>query len=186
MAQRFIPVLTSIVALLCLSARPEAVRAQQAPEGAARDQTPRASVAGLAAAEGYFLPTIEPAAGERPSPGIVNSIAGYDASRQTAIMRVTADVHLVGPLRGANPNNVALSPDGRTLLVSNGGTNSVAVIALGEEPGRASQVVGLIPTGWYPSGVAVSHDGDRLYVVNAKSPAGPNPAAGRIRLARAP
>jgi hypothetical protein len=67
------------------------------------------------------------------------------------------------------------------LYVTNGGANSVAVIRLahdGDENGGASaksQLVGLIPTGWYPNSVSVSADGSMLYVVNAKSNAGPNP-----------
>src|SRR5262249_31023893 len=73
---------------------------------------------------------------------------------------------------------LALSPDNRTLYVTNGGTNSVAVIQLDREfdDGR---VAGLLPTGWYPNAVSVSRDGHLLYVVNAKSSAGPNPGACR-------
>ncbi|MFI4964085.1 MAG: beta-propeller fold lactonase family protein [Caulobacterales bacterium] len=75
-------------------------------------------------------------------------------------------------LGGANSNALALSPDGRTLYVSNGGENAVAAVALGG--GKAApRVVGLIPTGWYPTGVAAA--GGRLYVVNGKSDPGPNP-----------
>lgn len=92
-------------------------------------------------------------------------------------------------LRGANPNNVALSPDEGTLLVTNGGTNSVAVIQLGNKSlsrdnhkSRRSQVVGLIPTGWYPSAVTTSVDGSMLYVINSKGVAGPNPDACRDTL----
>ena len=32
-----------------------------------------------------------------------------------------------------------------------------------------------MPTGWYPSAVAASRDGRRVFVVNRKSPPGPNP-----------
>ena len=35
-------------------------------------------------------------------------------------------------LKGSNPNSLALSPDERFLYVTNGGTNAVAVIRLGE------------------------------------------------------
>jgi len=81
--------------------------------------------------------------------------------------------------KGSNPNNLALSPDEGTLFVSNGGTNTVAVIQLGGPQGgkgkSKSQLIGLIPTGWYPSGVAVSPDGGMLYVVNGKSDPGANP-----------
>ena len=104
-------------------------------------------------------------------------------------------------LGGANSNALALTPDERTLLVSNGGENSIAVMRLGVravDPATAAHgsprkdddddegdadgsghpagtaVVGLVPTGWYPTGVATSRDGTRWYVVNAKSDSGPN------------
>lgn len=96
--------------------------------------------------------------------------------------------------KGSNPNNLALSPDEATLFVTNGGTNSVAFVELGEialDPALAearsadaaedsglaqeSEVIGLIPTGWYPNAVSVSADGGWLYAVNGKDEAGPNP-----------
>lgn len=74
--------------------------------------------------------------------------------------------------KGSNPNSVTLSPDEKIAYVTNGGTNSVAVIGLqGNEP----NVLGLIPTGWYPNSVSVSPDGSTLYVVNSKSVETPNP-----------
>ncbi|HYX52512.1 MAG TPA: YncE family protein, partial [Candidatus Limnocylindrales bacterium] len=84
----------------------------------------------------------------------------------------------VGSFKGANPNSLALAPDEKTLYVTNGGTNSAAVIRLERDPDD-SQVIGLIPTGWYPTSVTVSSDGKWIYVTNAKSPAGPNPGACR-------
>jgi DNA-binding beta-propeller fold protein YncE len=74
--------------------------------------------------------------------------------------------------RGSNPNSLALSPDERTLYVTEGGTNALAVVKLDGDTGR---VAGLIPVGWYPNSVSVSADGARLYIVNGKSPEGPNP-----------
>jgi YVTN family beta-propeller protein len=56
------------------------------------------------------------------------------------------------------------------LEVANAGDNDVAVVDLGD-----GSVRGLIPTGWYPTGVALSLDGSQLYVANAKGlGAGPN------------
>jgi DNA-binding beta-propeller fold protein YncE len=75
--------------------------------------------------------------------------------------------------RGANPNSLALSPDERTLYVTDGGTNAIAVVSL--DPSRPARVTGLIPTGWYPNSVSVSADGRTLYAVNGKSVPGPNP-----------
>ncbi len=117
-----------------------------------------------------------------------------------APVSVYDDTKLLG---GANTNALALLPDERTLLVSNGGQNSVAVVRLSnqardvaaeahgnrrqpragdadddddeKEARRTSTTVGLVPTGWYPTGVATSGDGATWYIVNGKSPLGPNP-----------
>ncbi|HUI80654.1 MAG TPA: hypothetical protein VLY24_22170 [Bryobacteraceae bacterium] len=75
---------------------------------------------------------------------------------------------------GANTNSVALSPDETELYVTNGNLNCIAVVSLtGSNSG--DQVIGLIPTGWYPNSVSFSGDGNAVYVVNGKSPTGPNP-----------
>lgn len=74
---------------------------------------------------------------------------------------------------GANPNSVTLSPDETQLWVTNGNHNAVSVIELAT-PTKPSQVVGLIPTGWYPTSVTFSADGQRAHVINLKSPTGPD------------
>ncbi len=73
---------------------------------------------------------------------------------------------------GVNPNSLALMPGSNALLVTFGGINALAVVDLND---AGSRVVGLIPTAWYPSAVATSADGRRLFVANRKSPPGPNP-----------
>ena len=75
---------------------------------------------------------------------------------------------------GHNTNSVALSPDEKRLYVTHGNTNDVAVIGLTGGNGSAA-VQGLIPTGWYPTSVSLNGDGTQMYVVNYKSPTGPNP-----------
>jgi DNA-binding beta-propeller fold protein YncE len=89
--------------------------------------------------------------------------------------------------KGSNPNSLALSPDERTLYITNGGTNSVAVVRL-SHPGKKveARVTGLIPTGYYPNAVSVSADGSRLFVVNGMSNTGPNPEACRDTVSIAP
>ncbi|HJW39915.1 MAG TPA: hypothetical protein VJ476_01660 [Rhizomicrobium sp.] len=74
-------------------------------------------------------------------------------------------------LPGASPNSLALSPDEKTLYVTEGGSNAVAVVDMTGAP----RVTGLIPTAWEPNAVTPSADGRTLYVVNSKSPTGPNP-----------
>jgi DNA-binding beta-propeller fold protein YncE len=92
-------------------------------------------------------------------------------------------------LGGGNTDALALTPDERTLLVSNGGQNAVAVVRLSdvasglaarrvadpEGDGDAqpvdlhrSEVIGLAPTGRYPTGVSVSKDGRTWYISNYK------------------
>jgi YVTN family beta-propeller protein len=99
----------------------------------------------------------------------------------TASNKVVQTLGVVAPVgmlaeknlpRGANPNSLAVSPDERTLYVTDGGTNAVAVIDL--DTRGMGKVRGLIPTGWYPNAVAASADGKYLYIANAKSMPGPN------------
>lgn len=73
--------------------------------------------------------------------------------------------------KGVNPNALALA-GARRLLVTYGGVNALAAVAV---DGGEARVLGLVPTGWYPSAVAISRDGGRVFVVNRKSPPGPNP-----------
>src|SRR5262249_7135370 len=51
-------------------------------------------------------------------------------------------------LKGVQPVALALSPDERYLYVAEAGVNAVGVIKLN---GRRSQLIGHIPTGWWPS-----------------------------------
>jgi len=67
--------------------------------------------------------------------------------------------------RSDSPNAIAVAPSGRTAYVSLGGDNAVAVVKL---MGRRWQVAGLIPTGWYPTAVALTKHGRRLHVVTAR------------------
>ncbi|HEY1958459.1 MAG TPA: hypothetical protein VGH28_22735 [Polyangiaceae bacterium] len=77
---------------------------------------------------------------------------------------------LAASLRGASPNALALSPDEKTLYVTLGGANAIAVVSL-----ASRELVGLIPTGFYPNDVAVARDGKMLWCAYGKSHAGPNP-----------
>jgi YVTN family beta-propeller protein len=77
---------------------------------------------------------------------------------------------------GSGANALALSPDGATLYVANGSNNCIAVVRLGvhaaETPPEGgptrSNVIGLIPTAWYPGAVHLSADGRKLFVANVK------------------
>jgi DNA-binding beta-propeller fold protein YncE len=135
-----------------------------------------------------------------------DQIAIFDTAHDTVIETIgaVAPQSVYGNSKkfgGVNPNALTLTPDERSLLVSNGGENAVAVIRLVnrasdlQEGTRTAQdhgdgddgdddddrpdmknsaVFGLVPTGWYPAGVATSRDGHTWYVVNGKTPSGPN------------
>ncbi len=69
-------------------------------------------------------------------------------------------------LHGTYPNAIVVSPDNTRVYIAEAGINSVAVLD-STNPARPA-LIGRIPTNWYPSGVALSSDGNTLYVLNAK------------------
>jgi DNA-binding beta-propeller fold protein YncE len=86
---------------------------------------------------------------------------------KTVVLRPAASVE---GLRGELPFGLALSPDEEVLYVACAGLNAVAT--LDAKTGRVSSY---LPTAWFPVRVAVSPDGNTLYVANAKGfGAGPN------------
>jgi DNA-binding beta-propeller fold protein YncE len=66
-------------------------------------------------------------------------------------------------LIGFAPTAVALAPDGRTLFVTLGGINAVAMFDVSAGT-PAATLLGLIPTGWYPTSIDVSSDGGTIAV----------------------
>jgi YVTN family beta-propeller protein len=104
------------------------------------------------------------------------SIIDTATNRVVETIRTTAPENVLRgskQLPGAAPNSLIMSPDEKTLYVTNGGMNAIAVISLAQ--GQTHRVVGLIPTGWYPQSISISRDGKTLYDVNSKSNPGPNP-----------
>jgi YVTN family beta-propeller protein len=67
---------------------------------------------------------------------------------------------------GTQPSALALSRDGSRLYVALAGLNAVAVIDA-RDPIHLHRL-GLIPTGWYPTALALSSDDRTLLVVNTK------------------
>jgi YVTN family beta-propeller protein len=73
-------------------------------------------------------------------------------------------------LPGATPLGMALSADETRLYVALADMNAVGVVSLPE-----GKLLGYIPTGWYPTSVAVSPDGRSLLVANGKGTGPRNP-----------
>jgi len=105
-----------------------------------------------------------------------DSVSVIDTTADQEIERI--DVRLAADaLPGASPEAVALSDDEKTLYVANAHSNAVALVALSEKARGAksadkiaeaakSKILGFIPTGQYPSAVAVA-DG-KLFIGNGK------------------
>ncbi len=91
-----------------------------------------------------------------------DTVSMLDATTLDAL----GDVNLLpfdGAALGGSPDAMAMAPDGRRLYVALGWDNALAVI----DPAHG-RLLGHIPTGWYPSGVAVSADSRTLVVTNMK------------------
>lgn len=96
-----------------------------------------------------------------------DSVSVIDTSTNAVIK--TINVQLMDRAAiGASPEGLALSEDEKTLYVANSHVNAVAVIKLADRPSTAagSKLLGFIPTGTYPSAVAVV--GKRLFIANGK------------------
>jgi YVTN family beta-propeller protein len=78
------------------------------------------------------------------------------ANRVTARARLSPS-SLVAGLRGVGPAGMALSTDGSKLFVAELSINAIAVLDT-----KTMNVLGQIPTAWYPYRVAVSPDGRKL------------------------
>ncbi len=93
--------------------------------------------------------------------------------RKQGITITTEQETTLKRLRGQIPFGLALSKDEKRLYVAEAGINAVAVI-----DAEKLNVLGHIPTAWFPSQLAVSHDGKTLFVANAKGfGSGPNGGA---------
>jgi len=90
---------------------------------------------------------------------------------------------------GSQPVVTAFAPDGQTIYVACGGNNAIAIV---RPQGQDWKLAGALPTGWFPSGVAVDSNG-ALRVINIKgvgNTAAPNGAYNSLQyegsLARIP
>lgn len=100
-------------------------------------------------------------------------------TRKNQVTQTITLSRLGDPYKGSNPNALALSPDEKTLYVTLGGENAIAVVDLGKEERKEGAVIGRIPTAWYPNSVSLNPDGNTLFVVNLKSNSGPNLSGSR-------
>jgi len=113
-----------------------------------------------------------------------NTVTVLDPATGRAIETIAVTLYPNAP-RGSTPNSLALSPDESRLFVANANINAVGVFDV-KTPGR-SRALGFIPTGWYPTSVRVTTDGQRLLIANGKghtakaNPKGPQPRPGSTK-----
>jgi len=95
-----------------------------------------------------------------------DTLSVIDARSERVVEKIWAR-QTPADLFGAQPNALAFAPDGKRLYVCNGTQNAVAVVAF--EPERnASQVIGLIPVGWFPGAIQFDAGRNTLCVANIK------------------
>jgi YVTN family beta-propeller protein len=90
-----------------------------------------------------------------------NSVSVIDTKRGVVTETIYTSLFPRAPA-GSTPDALAISPDGEWLYVANADNNCVACIEI-EDP-KKSLVRGFIPTGWYPTSVAVTPDGKSILV----------------------
>jgi YVTN family beta-propeller protein len=104
---------------------------------------------------------------------VANSQSDTLSVIDTATDKVTGTV-LLRPgtsrgLPGVTPTSLAFSPDEKTVYVTLSDMNAIGVVDV-----ASLTLTGMIPAGWYPSGVLATAD-NRLLVVNAKGSKAINP-----------
>lgn len=92
-----------------------------------------------------------------------DTISLVDTRHDKILSTILLRPRMARDLPGVTPTSLALSPDEKTLYATLGDMNAVAVIDL-----PSAELRGYIPTGWYPSALAVTPDGKRILVASAK------------------
>jgi YVTN family beta-propeller protein len=96
--------------------------------------------------------------------GNSDSISVIDTDR-IAVTRTIPLQPFSQTVRGIAPTALAVAADGATLYAACGGINAVAVIDTG-----TGKIRGMIPTGWYPNGLALSPRGRYLAIASLLGP----------------
>jgi YVTN family beta-propeller protein len=92
-----------------------------------------------------------------------NSVSVIENGKVTETIKTSLDPQA---LVGSTPDAVVISRDGKRMYVANADNNDVAVINIAEK--GDSKTLGFIPTGWYPTALAISPDDRKLFVGTAK------------------
>lgn len=97
--------------------------------------------------------------------GNSNSVFVIDTAKMRAVHEINTAMY-PHSLIGATPNALIADKEEKMLFVANADNNTVAVINIAEA--EEYNVMGFIPTGWYPTSLELSADNKKLYIGNSK------------------
>jgi YVTN family beta-propeller protein len=95
-----------------------------------------------------------------------NTVSVVSQSKQAVIETIRTSLDFQLPV-GSTPIALAVDHAGKRLYVANADNNDVAVVDISNDD--ESQVMGFIPTGWYPCAITVSSDGKMIFIGTGKA-----------------
>lgn len=98
-----------------------------------------------------------------------NTIHVIDTKTLDVVERLSTTLTPFAP-EGSTPDAIEIDDKRKLLYVANADNNSIAVIRIAER--GHSAVIGFLPTGWYPSALALAEDGNTLFIGNSKGEEG--------------
>ena len=98
-----------------------------------------------------------------------NTIHVIDTKTLEVVERLSTTLTPLAP-EGSTPDAIEIDNKRKLLYVANADNNSIAVIRIAER--GHSAVIGFIPTGWYPSALALADDDNTLFIGNSKGEEG--------------
>jgi YVTN family beta-propeller protein len=106
-----------------------------------------------------------------------NTIHVIDTKTLEVVERLSTTLTPLAP-EGSTPDAIEIDNTRKLLYVANADNNSIAVIRIAV-PGH-SAVIGFIPTGWYPSSLALAEKNNTLYIGNSKGEEGHSDVKGPL------
>ena len=94
-----------------------------------------------------------------------NTIHVIDTKTRLLVERISTTLTPLSP-EGSTPDALEIDPVRKLLYVANADNNAIGVINIASR--AHSEVVGFIPSGWYPSALTLAEGGRMLYVGNSK------------------
>jgi YVTN family beta-propeller protein len=98
-----------------------------------------------------------------------NTIHVIDTKTLEVVERLSTTLTPFAP-EGSTPDAIEIDDKHKLLYVANADNNSIAVVRIAVR--GHSAVIGFIPTGWYPSALALAEDNNTLFIGNAKGEEG--------------